>query len=70
MAAGTAAPGGFLSKLQQTVYLDYVLKIGGIVMFALGMFQAWQHEPFLTKFLVIGGPIAWYVGEKFGKIYR
>jgi hypothetical protein len=66
--AGT--PGSFLDKLQQTIYLDYVLKVGGVIMLAIGVFQAWQHEPILTKFLILSGPIAWYVGDKFTKIYR
>lgn len=59
-----------LDKLTNFVYLDYVLKIGGIILFALGMFKAWSTMGLLTKTLVITGPIAWYVGDKFNKIYR
>lgn len=60
----------FLDKLTNIVYLDYVLKFGGIIMFALGMFKAWHTMGLFTKFLVIAGPIAWYVGDKFNKIYK
>lgn len=59
-----------LEKLTCTVYLDYVLKVLGIVMLALALFRGWSHLPLLDKFLLISGPIAWYVGARFDKIYR
>ena len=68
--ADTIAKVGFLDKLQQAIYLDYVLKILGIVLLGLGIFKCWEQVGFLTKFLLIAGPLAWYVGARFGKIYR
>ncbi len=64
------SPVSFLDKLTNTVYLDYVLKILGIVMFILALFLAWNHLSTFDKFLLISGPIAWYVGDKFNKIYK
>lgn len=60
----------FLEKLTQTVYLDYVLKLLGIVLFGLALFKGWHSMGIFTKFLLIGGPISWYVGARFDKIYR
>jgi len=61
---------GFFDKLSNVVNLNYVLKVGGIIMFSLGMFKSWQHIPILDKFLIVSGPIAWYVGYKFNQIYK
>jgi Ni,Fe-hydrogenase I cytochrome b subunit len=60
----------FLDKVENAVYLNYVLKILGIVLFGLGLFEAWHQVGFGTRFLVVAGPIAWYVGDKFNKVYR
>lgn len=72
MATSPSNPGkiSLLDKLTNFVYLDYVLKVLGIVMFGLAMFKSWHSMGIFTKFLVISGPIAWYVGDKFKKIYR
>lgn len=70
MATAPVVKTSLLNKLTNTVYLDYVLKIGGIIMLVLGFFKSWQHMTFVDKFLLISGPIAWYVGDKFNKIYK
>lgn len=51
------------------VNLPTVLKLLGIVMLGLGIFKGWAAGGILTKFLLIAGPIAWYVGDKFYKVY-
>ena len=65
----TKAP-SFLDKLQQTVFLDYVLKVLGIVLLGWGLFNCWKDVGVPTRFLLIAGPVAWYVGARFAKIYR
>lgn len=70
MATAVATQQSFLEKLTQTVYLDYVLKVLGIVMFALALFKGWHSMGIFTKFLLVSGPIAWYVGARFNKVYR
>ena len=71
MATAPVAPKkSFLEKLEQTVYLSYVLKAVGVIMLALGLFQGWHQLHFLPKLLLVIGPIAWYVGARFDKIYR
>jgi hypothetical protein len=71
MATSTVIPKqSFLEKLTQTVYLDYVLKLLGIIMFALALFKGWHSMGIFTKFLLVSGPIAWYVGARFNKVYR
>jgi hypothetical protein len=59
-----------LEKLTETVYLDYVLKAVGVILFALGMFIGWGEMKFFAKMLLIIGPIAWFVGARFNKVYR
>lgn len=60
----------FLDKLESAVYLKYVLKILGVVLFGLAFFNAWHQVGFGTKLLFVFGPIAWFVGARFDKIYR
>ena len=62
--------GNNLDKLQNLVHLDYVLKCAGVVMLGIGVFKCWTAVGLLTKFLLIAGPVAWYVGARFGKIYK
>jgi len=69
-ASGIAGKVSFLEKLTRTIYLDYVLKVLGIILLVLAIFTAWHQIGFGTKFLLISGPIAWYVGARFDKIYR
>jgi len=59
-----------LDKLTNFLYLDYVLKVAGIALFALGMFNAWKQVGLGTRFLFFAGPAAWFVGARFTKIYR
>lgn len=59
-----------LDTLVKSVYLDRVLKVLGIVMFALALFKGWHSLGMFTKFLLVSGPIAWYVGAHFNKVYR
>ncbi len=60
----------FLQLLTQTVYLDYVLKFGGIVILAVAFFNSWSHVPLIIKIAYVIGPVMWFVGERFNKIYR
>ena len=69
MSTVTPAP-SLLDKLTNTIYLDYVLKVVGVILLALALFNGWSHITFLEKVGFITGPIAWFVGARFGKIYR
>lgn len=60
----------FLDKLQQVVILPNVLKILGVVLLGWGVFNAWTTASVPTRFLMISGPIAWYIGSKFPKVYK
>lgn len=51
------------------VNLPTVLKLLGIVLLGLGIFKSWETASLVTKFLLISGPVAWYVGDKFYKVY-
>lgn len=51
------------------VNLPTVLKLLGLVLLGLGIFKAWETAGGITKILLITGPIAWYVGDKFYKVY-
>jgi len=70
MSTSPVVKTSFFDKLTNSVYLDYVLKVLGIVLFGLALFKAWHQLPFFTKALLVSGPIAWYVGDKFNKIYK
>jgi len=70
MSTSPVVKTSFFDKLTNSIYLDYVLKVLGIVLFALALFKAWHQLPFFTKALLVSGPIAWYVGDKFNKIYK
>ncbi len=71
MATAPVAPkASFLEKLTQTVYLDYVLKAVGIIVAVVAMVNGWHSLGFLAKTGLIIGPIMWYVGARFEKIYR
>jgi len=61
---------GVLDQLTNFLYLDYVLKVAGIALFALAMFNAWKQVGPGTRFLFFAGPAAWFVGARFAKIYR
>lgn len=60
----------FLNELESAVYLKYVLKVFGVVILAVSFFYAWQHVGFFIKFGFIAGPLAWFVGTRFDKIYK
>jgi len=70
MSAVEAPKPSFFEKLTNAVHLDYVLKILGIVLFALALFKGWHQLSFLNKALLVSGPLAWLVGAKFTQIYR
>lgn len=55
--------------ISKYVNLPNVLKLLGVVLLGLGIFKSWETAGLLTKFLMISGPIAWYVGSKFNKLY-
>lgn len=60
----------FLDKLQEYVYLQYVLKIAGIVMFGLAFLASWHAIPWIYRMLMIFGVIAFFVGLRYGKVYK
>lgn len=55
--------------LGKYVNLPTVLKLLGLVLFGLGIFKSWETASLVTKSLLISGPVAWYVGDKFYKVY-
>ena len=55
--------------LGKYVNLPMALKLAGIVLLGWGVFNAWTASSYLTRFLIIAGPIAWYIGSKFDKFY-
>jgi len=57
-------------KLTNVIYLDYVLKVLGVILLALSLINGWSHLTLLEKIGFVTGPVAWYVGARFGKIYR
>lgn len=70
MAPSLTSSPSLLDRLTNTIYLDYVLKVGGIILLALALINGWHHLTLLEKVGFITGPIMWYVGAKFDKIYR
>lgn len=60
----------FIDKLEQVIYLKYVLKILGIVFLALAFFFAWHQVNWAVRLGFIAGPLAWLVGARFDKIYK
>lgn len=60
----------FLDKITNAIHLDYVLKIAGVIMLGLAIFNTWQHMTGGNKTLFIIGPITWFVGAAFNKIYK
>jgi hypothetical protein len=60
----------FFDKLSNTIHIEYVLKVIGLIILVIAFFNAWRHITFLEKTGFLAGPIAWYVGSKFDKIYR
>lgn len=70
MATPQTQPTSFLDKLQSIVNFPNALKLLGVVLLGLGIFKAWSSAGWVTKTLMVIGPITWYVGEKFYKIYN
>lgn len=60
----------FLDKLQNIVNLPNALKLLGVVLLGWGIFNAWTTATVATRFLMLSGPIAWYVGARFPKVYK
>lgn len=60
----------FLDKLQTVVNLPNALKLLGVVLLGWGIFNSWTSASVATRFLIVAGPVAWYVGAKFPKIYK
>ncbi len=60
----------FFDKLTNTIHVEYVLKVIGLIILVVAFFNAWRHITLLEKVGFLIGPIAWYVGSKFDKIYR
>lgn len=60
----------FLDKLQSVVNLPNALKLLGVVLLGWGIFNAYTTSSVPTRFLLIAGPIAWYVGAHFSKVYK
>jgi len=61
---------GFLEKLTETIYLDYVLKVGGVILLAVVLFNVWGRTTGFQKFGLIAAPVMWFVGARFNKLYR
>jgi len=59
-----------LEKLTSLIYLDYVLKVLGVIVFAIAFINSWGHATTLEKIGFIIAPIMWFVGARFTKIYR
>ena len=70
MTALHALKQGFLEKLTQAVYLDYVLKFGGAAGFVITYLNAWHGLGVATKLGFLASAAAWFVGARFTKIYR
>jgi hypothetical protein len=66
----TGTPQSFLEKLTQAVYLDHVLKIGGVAGFVITYLNTWRSLSFGTKVGFFCSAAAWFVGARFCKIYR
>jgi hypothetical protein len=59
----------WIQSVETNSNLPFVLKIVGIVLFALGFLASWTHIPVRFKFVMIIGIIAFFVGLRFVKIY-
>jgi len=70
MSAMQALKQGFLGNLTQAVYLDYVLKFGGVTGFVITYLNAWHGLGVATKLGLLASAAAWFVGARFTKIYR
>jgi hypothetical protein len=71
MATTPVAPKqSFLEKLTQAIYIEYALKAVGVIVAVVAMVNGWHSLGFLAKTGLILGPVMWYVGARFEKIYR
>jgi hypothetical protein len=68
--APAAPKQSFLETLTKTVYLDYVLKAAGVIVAGVALVNGWHSLGFLAKTGLIVGPVMWYVGARFDKLYR
>ena len=59
-----------LEKLTETVYLDYVLKVVGVIFFGIAFLNSWHSIGVFYRLLMIVAIVMWLVGERFTKIYR
>jgi len=66
----TATSKSFLDKLTNAVYLDYVLKVVGVGGFAWAFLSSWGTLGLGVKAGMLASVAAWFVGQRFGKIYR
>lgn len=60
----------FIDKLEQVIHLEYVLKALGVITLALAFFFAWHQVHLFVRIGFIIGPIMWFVGAHFDKIYK
>ena len=60
----------FLDVLQEYVYIRFVLKLLGIVMFGLAFLASWNAIHWPYKMLMIFGVLAFFVGMRYDRIYR
>lgn len=70
MSAVQVPKQGFLEKLTQAIYLDYVLKFGGVTGFVVTYLNAWHGLGVATKLGFLASAAAWFVGARFTRIYR
>lgn len=59
-----------LEKLTKTVYLDYVLKAVGVILFSVAFVSSWHSIGVFYRFIIVIAIVMWFVGQRFTKIYR
>lgn len=59
----------WIQSIETNSNFPLVLKIIGVVIFALAFLASWSHIPNFYKFLMIIGILMFFVGLRFVKIY-
>lgn len=70
MTAVSVSGASFFAKLTNAIYLDYVLKVGGVAGFVWAFLASWHSLGFGVKASMLASVAAWIVGSRFSKIYR
>jgi len=58
-----------LQTIETNSNLPLVLKILGVVIFALSFIASWSHIPLFYKLCMVAGILMFFVGPRFVKIY-